>query len=53
MAQINRCSQSKCSSYLHEKLRKLDITLIWSADFILDTDADSISTYILSEINCS
>jgi len=30
-----------------------DIPLIWTADFILDTNEDGSDTYILGEINCS
>lgn len=30
-----------------------DLPLIWTADFILDTDANGQDTYILGEMNCS
>lgn len=30
-----------------------DLPLIWTADFILDTDEDGKDTYILGEMNCS
>ncbi len=30
-----------------------DLPLIWTADFILDTDANGADTYILGEMNCS
>lgn len=30
-----------------------DLPLIWTADFILDTDAEGNDTYILGEMNCS
>lgn len=30
-----------------------DLPLIWTADFILDTDEQGLDTYILGEMNCS
>lgn len=34
-------------------LGNYDIPLIWTADFILDTNEDGSDKYVLSEINCS
>ena len=40
--------------YLTEKLGNYDIPLIWTADFILDTDTKTgKDKYILGEINAS
>lgn len=36
-----------------EKLGGDNIPLIWTADFMLDTDADGSDAYVLGEINCS
>jgi hypothetical protein len=36
-----------------ELLGGYDLPLIWTADFILDTDAEGNDTYILGEMNCS
>ncbi len=36
-----------------EKLGGFDIPLIWTADFMLDWDADGNDRYVLGEINCS
>lgn len=36
-----------------EKLGGYDIPLIWTADFILDTNPDGSDAYVLGEINCS
>ena len=39
---------------IREKLGNYDIPLIWTADFILDTDKKSgKDTYVLGEINAS
>lgn len=38
---------------ISEKLGGFDIPLIWTADFMLDTDAHGGDTYVLGEINCS
>lgn len=38
---------------MREKLGGLDTPLIWTADFILDTDSQGKDTYILGEMNCS
>lgn len=35
------------------KLGNYDLPLIWTADFILDTDANGKDKYVLGEINCS
>ncbi len=35
------------------KLGNYDLPLIWTADFILDTNEDGSDKYILGEINCS
>ena len=35
------------------KLGDYDVPLIWTADFMLDWDADGNDTYVLGEINCS
>lgn len=36
-----------------ELLGGFDLPLIWTADFILDTNEDGTDTYILGEMNCS
>lgn len=36
-----------------QKLGGYDLPLIWTADFILDTDEDGKDTYVLGEMNCS
>ena len=36
-----------------EQLGGYDLPLIWTADFILDTNEDGSDAYILGEINCS
>lgn len=36
-----------------ELLGGYDLPLIWTADFILDTDENGVDTYILGEMNCS
>lgn len=36
-----------------ERLGGYDLPLIWTADFILDTDENGNDTYILGEMNCS
>ena len=36
-----------------EKLGDFTAPLIWTADFMLDTDADGNDTYVLGEFNCS
>lgn len=38
---------------INNKLGELDLPLIWTADFILDTDENGNDTYILGEMNCS
>lgn len=38
---------------ISKKLGGFDIPLIWTADFMLDYDADGNDTYVLGEINCS
>ncbi|UJF24549.1 Cj0069 family protein [Suttonella sp. R2A3] len=38
---------------ISDKLGGFDIPLIWTADFMLDWDADGNDTYVLGEINCS
>lgn len=38
---------------IQNKLGNYDLPLIWTADFILDTDKDGKDRYILGEINCS
>lgn len=35
------------------KLGNYDLPLIWTADFILDTDSNGKDVYVLGEINCS
>ena len=35
------------------RLGNYDLPLIWTADFILDTDASGADKYVLGEINCS
>ncbi|HEY0980138.1 MAG TPA: Cj0069 family protein [Candidatus Paceibacterota bacterium] len=44
---------NKSIPVMREKLGGLDTPLIWTADFILDTDADGNDTYVLGEMNCS
>lgn len=36
-----------------EILGNYDLPLIWTADFILDTDENKLDKYILGEMNCS
>lgn len=38
---------------IKSKLGNYDLPLIWTADFILDTDEKGTDRYILGEINCS
>lgn len=38
---------------IQSKLGNYDLPLIWTADFILDTDKKGADRYILGEINCS
>ncbi len=38
---------------IRTKLGNYDLPLIWTADFILDTDANGKDKYVLGEINCS
>lgn len=38
---------------IKSKLGNYDLPLIWTADFILDTDEKGADRYILGEINCS
>ncbi|PAF44088.1 Cj0069 family protein [Helicobacter sp. 11S02629-2] len=38
---------------IKQKLGNYDLPLIWTADFILDTDKDGKDKYVLGEINCS
>lgn len=38
---------------IKDKLGNYDLPLIWTADFILDTDESGKDRYILGEINCS
>lgn len=38
---------------IRTKLGNYDLPLIWTADFILDTDKDGKDKYVLGEINCS
>ena len=38
---------------IKNKLGNYDLPLIWTADFILDTDEKGADRYILGEINCS
>lgn len=38
---------------IQAKLGSYDLPLIWTADFILDTDSSGKDKYILGEINCS
>ncbi|MCW0224429.1 Cj0069 family protein [Campylobacter lari] len=38
---------------IRSKLGNYDIPLIWTADFILDTDENGKDKYVLGEINCS
>ncbi|MGX2981942.1 Cj0069 family protein [Helicobacter sp. 23-1045] len=38
---------------IRQKLGNYDLPLIWTADFILDTDENGADKYILGEINCS
>lgn len=38
---------------VREKLGNYDLPLIWTADFILDTDEKGNDKYVLGEINCS
>jgi hypothetical protein len=34
-------------------LEEKEVPLIWTADFILDTNEDKTDKYVLGEINCS
>ncbi|HIV49507.1 Cj0069 family protein [uncultured Helicobacter sp.] len=38
---------------IRAKLGNYDLPLIWTADFILDTDSNGKDKYVLGEINCS
>jgi len=38
---------------IRNKLGNYDLPLIWTADFILDTDEEGKDKYVLGEINCS
>lgn len=38
---------------VRKKLGDYDLPLIWTADFILDTDEKGADKYVLGEINCS
>lgn len=38
---------------IRQKLGNYDLPLIWTADFILDTDKNGADKYVLGEINCS
>lgn len=38
---------------IRERLGNYDLPLIWTADFILDTNKDGSDAYMLGEINCS
>jgi len=38
---------------VRERLGGFETPLIWTADFMLDTDADGNDTYVLGEFNCS
>lgn len=38
---------------IKSKLGNYDLPLIWTADFILDTDSNGKDKYVLGEINCS
>ena len=38
---------------LRERLGDYDLPLIWTADFILDTDHNGADRYVLGEINAS
>lgn len=38
---------------IRSKLGNYDLPLIWTADFILDTDSDGKDKFVLGEINCS
>ncbi|CAM2965305.1 Cj0069 family protein [Helicobacter burdigaliensis] len=38
---------------IRSKLGNYDLPLIWTADFILDTDSKGNDKYVLGEINCS
>lgn len=38
---------------VRKKLGDYDLPLIWTADFILDTDKNGADKYVLGEINCS
>lgn len=38
---------------IKETLKEKEVPLIWTADFILDTNEDQTDKYILGEINCS
>ncbi|PAQ16109.1 hypothetical protein CD798_03505 [Bacillaceae bacterium SAOS 7] len=40
-------------STITNKLGNLDLPLIWTADFMLDTDENGNDTYVLGEMNCS
>lgn len=40
-------------STITSKLGNLDLPLIWTADFMLDTDENGNDTYVLGEMNCS
>ena len=38
---------------MHEALGGADIPLLWTVDFITDTDTDGSDTWRIGEINCS
>ena len=38
---------------VHKALGGADLPLLWTVDFILDTDADGKDTFKIGEINCS
>ncbi len=44
---------NKSIPVMREKLGGLDTPLIWTADFILDTDVEGKDIYVLGEMNCS
>lgn len=47
------CSFLDSLPVITEKLGGYDLPLIWTADFILDTDEQGHARYILGEMNCS
>lgn len=40
------------SSQVHEALGGADLPLLWTLDFIVDTDSDGSDTWRIGEINC-